>query len=74
MLLLSQGELVDLSDSSVSQRRAVTCGGERQDHRQGVVQEDIKIKIKTYSPALNQESRLILSPCIWNSILMLKLC
>ena len=51
-LLLSQGELVDLVDSSLSQGRAVTCGGEYQDHHQGVVQEDIMIK--TYSPALNQ--------------------
>ena len=52
VLLLSQGELVDLVDSSLSQGRAVTCGGEHQDHHQGVVQEDLKIK--TYSPALNQ--------------------
>ena len=52
MLLLSQGELVDLVDSSLSQGRAVNCGGEHQDHHQGVVQEDIKIK--SYSPALNQ--------------------
>ena len=52
VLLLSQGEFVDLADSSMSQRRAVTCGGEHQDHHQGVVQEDIKIK--THSPALNQ--------------------
>ncbi len=52
VLQLSQGELVDLVDSSLSQRRAVTCGGEHQDHHQGVVQEDLKIK--THSPALNQ--------------------
>ena len=52
VLQLSQGKLVDLVDSSLSQRRAVTGGGEHQDHHQGVVQEDIKIK--TYSPALNQ--------------------
>ena len=52
VLQLSQGELVDLVDSSLSQRRAVTCGGEHQDHHQGVAQEDLKIK--TYSPALNQ--------------------
>ena len=51
VLRLSQGELVDLVDSSLSQRRAVTCGGEHQDHHQSVVQEDLKIK--TYSPALN---------------------
>ena len=53
VLRLSQGELEDIVDSSLSQRRAVTCGGEHQDHHhQGVVQEDTKIK--TYSPALNQ--------------------
>ena len=52
VLWLSQGELGELVDSSLSQKRAVTCGGERQDHHQGVVQEDLKIK--TYSPALNQ--------------------
>ena len=52
VLLLSQGELEDLADSSLSQMRAVTCGGEHQDPHQGAVQEDIKIK--THSPALNQ--------------------
>ena len=46
-LRLSQRELVDLVDlvdSSLSQRRAVTCGGEHQDYHQGVVKEDLKIK------------------------------
>ena len=52
MLPLSQGEPVDLMDSDLSQRRAVTGGEEHQDHLQGVVQEDLKIK--TYSPAFNQ--------------------
>ena len=56
-LLLSQGELVGLVDSGLSQGGAVTCGGEHQDHHQGVVQEDIKTE--TYSPALSQWSRLI---------------
>ena len=36
VLLLSQGELVDLADSSPSQKRVVTCGGEHQD--QDIVQ------------------------------------
>ena len=49
---LSRGELVDLVDSSLSQRGAVTCGEEPQDHHPGVVQEELKIR--TYSPALNQ--------------------
>ena len=52
VLLLSQGELVDRADSSLSQRRAVTCGGEHPDHHPGVLPEDIKIK--TCSPVLNQ--------------------
>ena len=50
--LLSQGELVELADSSLSQRRALTGGGEHPDHHQGAVQ--VGIKIKTHSPPLNQ--------------------
>ena len=49
---MSQGELVELADLSLSQRRALTGGGEHPDHHQGAVQADIKIK--THNPALNQ--------------------
>ena len=46
VLLLSQGELVDLADSSLSQRRAVTCG------------ESIKIIIRVQCKRISK-SRLI---------------
>ena len=48
VLLLSQGELVDLLDSSL------TCEGEHQDHHQGVVQENIKIKIYIVQHSTNR--------------------